>query len=206
MISTPKIKCLSNPLNVTKEILFLGFDQSETRLIDLLIEKNCKIDHTNNLINKKVKYDLIISFGYRHILSKDVIESVNCPILNLHIAYLPYNRGAHPNFWAFYDKTPSGVTIHLVNEGIDTGPIIYQRYITFNNNEKTFNDTYMRLKNELEVLFEINISEILEGKWTSKAQSSRGTVHFSKDLPDNFSGWNSNIKDEISRLDKIKNK
>ena len=205
MTCTPKIKCLNNPLNPRKKILFLGFDQSQTRLIDLLIEKNCKIDHTNNLINKKVRYDLIICFGYRHIISKDVIESVNCSILNLHIGYLPYNRGAHPNFWSFYDKTPSGVTIHLVNEGVDTGPIIYQRQITFNDNEKTFKDTYIRLIKELENLFEKNISKILDGKWTFKAQFSQGTFHFSNDLPDNFLGWNSIIKDEILRLHKINN-
>ena len=204
MVVSSKIKCLNNPLNARKSILFLGFDQSETRLIDLFIEKNYKVDHSKGLINKKMNYDLIISFGYRHIISKEIIKGVNCPIINLHISYLPYNRGAHPNFWSFYDKTPSGVTIHLVNEGIDTGPIIYQRHIIFDNNEKTFNDTYLRLIIELEQLFENNLSDILNSRWTPKVQTSNGTVHFSKDLPDNFSGWNSIIKDEILKLYKNK--
>ncbi len=59
-------------------------------------------------------------------------------IINLHISFLPWNRGAHPNFWSFYDDTPKGVTIHLIDEGIDTGAIIYQKEITFDRNEKTF--------------------------------------------------------------------
>lgn len=206
MVGASKIKCLNNPLKAKKSVLFLGFDQSETRLIELLIKKNYKVDHLSGLINRKINYDLIISFGYRHIISKEIIKNVNCPIINLHISYLPYNRGAHPNFWSFYDKTPSGVTIHLVNEGIDTGPIIYQKHINFDNNEKTFNDTYLRLIIELEQLFEDNLFNILNCNWTPKAQPTKGTVHFSKDLPENFSGWDSIIKDEILRLYKYKSK
>ena len=71
--------------------------------------------------------DLIVSFGYRHILRSDFINKCGCPIANLHISYLPFNRGAHPNFWSFYDDTPSGVSIYLIDEGIDTGPILFQK-------------------------------------------------------------------------------
>ncbi|NKD54762.1 hypothetical protein HEQ72_04215 [Haematospirillum sp. 15-248] len=39
-------------------------------------------------------FDVVISFGYRHILKKLVIESANTPIINLHTSYLPWNRGA----------------------------------------------------------------------------------------------------------------
>jgi hypothetical protein len=107
-----------------------------------------------------MNYDLIISFGYRHIISKEIIKSVNCPIINLHISYLPYNRGAHPNFWSFYDKTPSGVTIHLVNEGIDTGPIIYQRHIIFDNNEKMRMSAFVDAGNVYEKSSNIKLGDI----------------------------------------------
>ena len=53
-------------------------------------------------------------------------------IINLHISYLPYNRGAHPNFWSFVENTPSGVSIHQVDSGIDTGKIVIQKQINFN--------------------------------------------------------------------------
>ncbi len=43
------------------------------------------------------------------------------------MGYLPFNRGAHPNFWSFMEKTPSGVTMHEINSGIDKGKIIVQK-------------------------------------------------------------------------------
>ena len=52
-------------------------------------------------INDALGYDLIISFGYKHIIKKEVISNSNIPIINLHISYLPWNKGAHLNFWSF---------------------------------------------------------------------------------------------------------
>jgi methionyl-tRNA formyltransferase len=131
-----------------------------------------------------------------------MIKKIDCPIFNLHISYLPYNRGAHPNFWSFYDNTPSGVTIHLIDEGIDTGPIIYQKYINFNIDEKTFILTYFRLIKEIEDLFISNTYKLISNEWIAKPQCGNGTHHFKKDLPINFSGWDSKISNEIKKLHK----
>ena len=46
-------------------------------------------------------FDFIVSYGYRHILSKNILDLLPNKIINLHISYLPYNRGADPNFWSF---------------------------------------------------------------------------------------------------------
>ena len=114
-----------------KKIIFLGYDSSKTRLINELKKRKCVVKAISEKISIEDigKRDLIISFGYRHILSSNFINNCGCPIVNLHISYLPFNRGAHPNFWSFYDNTPSGVTIHLINEGIDSGPILFQKKI-----------------------------------------------------------------------------
>jgi len=37
---------------------------------------------------------------------------------------LPYNKGSHPNFWSFIENSPKGVSIHEIDEGIDTGKLI----------------------------------------------------------------------------------
>ena len=82
------------------KILFLGYSRSETRLIDELEKMDCAV----NVHNEKISLDdvdnshLIVCFGYRHILGSDFINKCGCPIVNLHISYLPLNRGAHPNF------------------------------------------------------------------------------------------------------------
>lgn len=76
---------------------------------------------------KEEKIDiLIIMVG--HIIKKELINSVDM-IVNKHASLLPLNKGMFPYFWAKLYDTPLGVTFHLVDEGIDTGKIIYQKEI-----------------------------------------------------------------------------
>ena len=78
--------------------------------------------------------DLILSFGYNKIISKKILSKLPKPPINLHISYLPYNKGSHPNYWSFVENTPSGVSIHEVDEGIDTGKIIYRKKLLLKKN------------------------------------------------------------------------
>ena len=184
-----------------KKITFLGYGKDETRLIYELEKRDCIVKRFNQKIssNDVKESDLIICFGYRYILDNKFISQCRCPIVNLHISYLPFNRGAHPNFWSFYDDTPSGVSIHLIDKGIDTGPILFQKKINFVN-EKTFVETYKRLFIEIEDLFVKNIELIIQKNWSEKNQVGKGSFHTSKDLPNDFSGWESVIEEEIKRL------
>lgn len=184
-----------------KRILFLGYDQTQTTLIDHLIANKCAVDHTQDKIDAIKGYDCVISYGYRHIFKQSVIDAFECPLFNLHISYLPYNRGTHPNFWSFYDNTPSGVTIHLIDSGIDTGPIVKQKYVNFSVSDDTFVKTYAVLLKNMEDLFLDFLPSLLNDSWTAKKQRGEGTIYYEKDLPSNFSGWNSKISDELERLD-----
>ena len=119
---------LSKPINPRKKILWIGYNMNETSLIKELIKVGCEVHYCqDDLVYSS--YDLIFSFGFRQIIKAEKLKIVGCPIINLHISYLPYNRGAHPSFWSFYEDTPSGVSIHLIDNGIDTGPILYQKLI-----------------------------------------------------------------------------
>ena len=186
-----------------KKITFLGYGRDETRLIYELEKRDCIVKRFNQKISSKdvEESDLIICFGYRYIFDNKFINQCRCPIVNLHISYLPFNRGAHPNFWSFYDDTPSGVSIHLIDKGIDTGPILFQKKINFVN-EKTFVETYKRLFIEIECLFVKNIELIIQKNWNEKKQVGKGTFHSLKDLPNGFSGWESVVEEEIKRLKK----
>ena len=186
-------------------ILWLGYTRNQTTLVDELVQAQCEVWHTEEKIQTTVGYDLVVSYGYRHILKKEVIESSNAPIINLHISYLPWNRGAHPNFWSFYDCTPSGVTIHLIDEGVDTGAIIYQKYVNFNKEENTYSKTYKRLISEIENLFRNNLNQIISKKFTAVPQRCKGTYHSVANLPKEFGGWESEIGIEVVRLDGILN-
>jgi methionyl-tRNA formyltransferase len=68
-----------------------------------------------------------VMFGY--LLKPDFLRLLPKGCINLHPAYLPYNRGAHPNVWSIIDQTPAGVTLHYIDEGIDTGDIIRQKQV-----------------------------------------------------------------------------
>jgi len=74
-----------------------------------------------------LKPDIGISAGFGYKVPKDLLDRL--PIVNLHTGYLPYNRGACPNVWPIIDGTPAGVTLHWMDEGIDTGDIIAQERV-----------------------------------------------------------------------------
>ena len=188
---------------MNNQILFLGYSKKDTSLISRIEKKGRVVVQSSEKISWEDEFDLIICFGYRHIIKKEQICKSSAPIINLHISYLPWNKGAHPNFWSHYDCTPSGVTIHEIDSGIDTGNIIYQRYVNFKDKEDTFALTYKRLIFEIEDLFNKNIDSILSKNWKSKPQRRVGSTHKEADLPSLFKGWDSNIKDEIARLDEV---
>src|SRR6266542_352813 len=70
---------------------------------------------------------LSVLFGYR--LPRAVIDLFPRGCFNLHPAYLPYNRGADPNVWSIVEGTPAGVTLHWMDDGIDTGDIVAQERV-----------------------------------------------------------------------------
>ena len=73
----------------------------------LIYDKIIALGYNANIISDKItyemvqNYDFIISFGYRHIIKEDVINKFINKIINLHISYLPYNKGADPNLWSY---------------------------------------------------------------------------------------------------------
>ena len=181
-----------------KRILFLGYSREQTDLISKLEKRNCIVQHkADKMTIAAEKYDLIVSYGYRHILSQADIDAFGAPVINMHISHLPYNRGAHPNFWAFYEDTPHGVTIHELDAGIDTGPIIFQRPVKFNADELSFAMTYARLVKEIELMFVENMDAILKGNWRAVRQQGGGTYHSTGDLPEDVN-WAMDIKEYLS--------
>jgi methionyl-tRNA formyltransferase len=97
--------------------------------------------------------DFIISYGYRRKIAKEVTDRFKGKAINLHISYLPYNRGADPNLWSFLEDTPKGVTIHYLDGSIDTGDIIAREEVPFELKRDTLRNTYKRLSDTIEALF-----------------------------------------------------
>ncbi len=156
-----------------KKLLFLGYKDS--RLIPFL-KSELDVTQTEEKLNLeeilKLNPDKIISYGYRHIIKEDILDKYK--IINLHIAYLPYNQGVSPNFFSFLENTPKGVTIHYMDKGIDTGDILLNKKIDFKNG--TLNSTYWDLRAEIEGLFIKNWNDLRDEKINPTKQES-GTYH-----------------------------
>lgn len=76
------------------------------------------------------KVDLIVLAGYMRFIGKILLANFPNRIINLHPAYLPYFPGAHSIQDAYEAGVAfTGVTVHYVDEGVDTGEIIYQEKI-----------------------------------------------------------------------------
>nr|WP_307774504.1 phosphoribosylglycinamide formyltransferase [uncultured Cetobacterium sp.] len=103
---------------------------------------NCKYIDPRNFATKKefeekiamelekadIKY--IVLAGYMRIISKTLLEKYDRKIINIHPAYLPEFPGKDGIGDAFKaGVSETGVTIHYVDSGIDTGEIIYQEKI-----------------------------------------------------------------------------
>ena len=96
-------------------------------------------------ILQKIDPDAIVVNGTR-IISGKVLGSVDKPFINTHAGITPKYRGVHGGYWALAEKDAGhcGVTVHLVDAGIDTGGILYNETITITE-EDSFN-TYPMLQ------------------------------------------------------------
>jgi methionyl-tRNA formyltransferase len=123
----------------------------------------------------------LISYGYRYILKKDVLELLPDRAINLHISLLPWNRGADPNFWSFIEDSPKGVTIHFLDEGVDTGDIITQKEVHFDDATETLASSYHKLQETIQELFKQYWSAIKNGTCPRIPQTGKGSSHKLRD-------------------------
>ena len=74
------------------------------------------------------RVDLVACMGWMRILSPWFVQQWKNAILNVHPSLLPKHTGAHAHELVLASKdTVSGMTIHLIDEGVDTGQIILQK-------------------------------------------------------------------------------
>lgn len=79
---------------------------------------------------KALQPQVVVINGTR-ILTAQTLRAIGVPVLNTHAGITPRYRGVHGAYWALAnrDQAHCGVTVHLVDAGIDTGGILYQTNI-----------------------------------------------------------------------------
>lgn len=97
--------------------------------------------------------DLIILAGFMRVLKKGFINTFRKKIINIHPSLLPAFPGMESWKQALeYGVKVTGVTVHFVNEGIDTGPIILQEAVPVRDND-TPETLHKRIQEKEHILF-----------------------------------------------------
>ena len=167
-------------------ILFATNNANTEELYRWLSEREPKVYRIENKLTpeavEQMAPSFIISFNYRHMIPEEVLRRMPGRVINLHTSLLPYNRGSNPNFFSFLYDTPKGVTIHLVDRGLDTGDLLCQREITFDEEKETFASSYDRLLLEIADLFRENWEKIKRGDVVPRRQEGEGSFHRMREL------------------------
>ena len=167
------------------KILFLYGNERALTLYRWLIGQGDEVHKTQGPITgeylRSQGFDLVVSYSYRHIIGPAAIEAARGRIINLHISYLPYNRGADPNLWSWLEDTPKGVTIHFISEKLDAGDIIAQRLTPLRAGE-TLASSYNRLSEDVEALFREIYPLLPHWDGMRKKPLGRGSYHPSSAL------------------------
>lgn len=127
-------------------------------------------------VNDAVCWELVRTLSPRvvvingtRILSEKTIEALGVPVLNTHVGITPMYRGVHGAYWALAmgDREHCGVTVHLVDAGVDTGGILRQALIapTVKDNFATYPVMQMAVGSKLMVEA---VHEVVAGKANPK--------------------------------------
>lgn len=128
----------------------------------------------------KSRYAVLIDFGI--IVSRHVIDSFELGIINSHFSLLPLLRGADPITFSIlegYEKT--GVSLMLIDEGMDTGKLLTQRTLHLDGTETTpiLTERLISLSDEL---LQEYIPRYLSGELKPRAQPHPDRATYSRKL------------------------
>ena len=145
--------------------------------------KKYKLININNLY--KIKNLIFISIEYESLI--DTKKFISKELFNFHFSLLPKYRGCHTNFFQIFNGEKfSGVTLHKIDDGIDTGAIIDQLKFNIYRNTNAFKNYNNLMKNSLKLLKK-NFKKLLIGKYKTRKQIlkkgsyySRSSVNYSK--------------------------
>ena len=124
----------------------------------------------SNLIFISIEYENIINTN--NFLSKE--------LFNFHFSLLPKYRGCHTNFFQIYNGEKfSGVTLHKIDKGIDTGPIIDQMKFNVKKNSTAFDNYKLLMKTSVKLLKK-NLKNLINGRYKTRKQVLKKSSYYSR--------------------------
>ncbi|RNC29790.1 MAG: Phosphoribosylglycinamide formyltransferase [Candidatus Dichloromethanomonas elyunquensis] len=113
-----------------------------------------KESHELDILNwlEELGVELLILAGYMRVLSPSFIRQAEYPVVNIHPSLLPAFPGLHAQKQALeYGVKVAGCTVHFVDEGMDTGPIILQQTVPVfdEDNVDTLSERILKVEHEI---------------------------------------------------------
>jgi methionyl-tRNA formyltransferase len=131
---------------------------------------------------RRLEPEIGVSALFDYILAPELIALVPGGIINIHPAYLPYNRGQYPNVWSIIEGTPAGASLHFIDAGIDTGDLIAQEEVAVSPVD-TGETLYRKLETACLDLFRKHWPAIAAGRCPRTGQPrDGGTYHRTRDV------------------------
>ncbi|MBN1900865.1 phosphoribosylglycinamide formyltransferase [Candidatus Sumerlaeota bacterium] len=126
----------------------------KTLFIDSKPFKGKREDYDDEVLNalKKNKIEFIALAGFMRILTPVLLDAFSHRIINIHPALLPSFPGLHAQKQALdYGVRVSGCTVHFVDGGVDTGPIILQAVVPVlsNDTEESLSERILKFEHRL---------------------------------------------------------
>lgn len=132
---------------------------------------------------KEWRGEICISVFFGYIVKKPFLDIFSGRCFNIHPAFLPFNRGSAPNVWAIIEGTPVGATLHVIDEGVDTGSIVDQRRVNVDLQD-TGESLYRKLEAASLDVFKANWQSLKEDEFKLHIPVSRskGSFHGHRDV------------------------
>ncbi len=165
-VSENKVKELIDFLNnIGITILYLNAKNKNKHLVDFI---------------KKNKIRMGISWAFSNYIEPDVYNSMDLGVINFHAGLLPQFRGCHINNWVMInDEKYTGVTIHKIDEGYDSGKILLQQKIYINDEDDA--NTLRNKTNEVATRLIIeNIDKLLLNEIIGISQDENKSFYYKK--------------------------
>jgi methionyl-tRNA formyltransferase len=128
--------------------------------------------------------DLFLAAGYTGIFKAPLLAVPRLLTANFHASLLPAYRGLHPLFWALHHgEKEAGITVHAVDEGIDTGDILYQAAVAVREGD-TVTNLYERVMEQSLPLVARLVRDAAAGTVPRRPQPREGASYFGHIPPD----------------------
>tara|TARA_R100001369_G_scaffold29049_2_gene52160 strand:- start:291 stop:1463 length:1173 start_codon:yes stop_codon:yes gene_type:complete len=153
-----------------------GDDGWQRSLLKIAKDKDIVVKNLNEVYETEI--DFFLSLEFDQIVKPEKLKTDK--IYNIHFSELPKYKGMYTSVWPIlYADSQSGVTLHKIDRGIDTGDIIAQKIFKLSANDRS-QDCYRKyIDNSKDLLSEWFV-KIINNKIKPKKQLAINSTYFSK--------------------------